>query len=49
MILVFIEPRVASFTELQVFRCFACGGMRSIEQKTGVYDQADRPRPSLFD
>ena len=49
MILVFIEPKVASFTELQIFRCFACGDMRSIEQKKSPYDQAAGLRPSLFD
>jgi transposase-like protein len=49
MVLVFIEPKVASFTELQIFRCFACGDMRSIEQKKSPYDQAARLRPSFFD
>lgn len=39
-VLVFIEPKVASFTELQIFRCFACGDMRSIEQKKSPDDQA---------
>jgi hypothetical protein len=38
--LVFIEPRVASFAELHIFRCFACGNVRSIEQKTNPYNQA---------
>jgi hypothetical protein len=32
MTLVRIEPRVASFTELHTFRCFACGDVRAIEQ-----------------
>ena len=32
MVLVFIEPRVAPFSELHIFRCFACGDMRSVEQ-----------------
>jgi len=49
MALVFIEPRVASFTELHIFRCFACGDMRSIEQKASPHNQVARPRPSLFD
>jgi hypothetical protein len=48
-VLVFIEPRVTSFTELQIFRCFACGDMRSIEQKMSPNNQAARPRPSFFD
>ena len=43
MVLVFIEPRVAS---LRKFRCFACGDMRSIEQKN---NQAAELRPSFFD
>jgi hypothetical protein len=46
MVLVFIEPRVVSFTELHIFRCFACGDMRSIEQKN---NQATELRPSFFD
>jgi transposase-like protein len=49
--LVFIEPKVASFAELQIFRCFACGRMRSIEQKINPYNQANvtEARPSFFD
>jgi hypothetical protein len=49
--LVFIEPRVASFAELQIFRCFACGDVRSIEQKTNPYNQAKAAEaaPSFFD
>jgi transposase-like protein len=49
MVLVFIEPRVASFTELNIFRCFSCGNMRSIEQKTNPHYQAAELRPSFFD
>jgi hypothetical protein len=49
MVLVFIEPRGASFTELNIFRCFACGNMRSIEQKTSPNNQAAGLRPSFFD
>ena len=49
--LVFIEPKVASFAELQIFRCFACGDVRSIEQKINPYNQANatEARPSFFD
>jgi len=47
--LVFIEPRVASFAELQIFRCFACGDVRSIEQKTDSCNQTTGVRPSFFD
>jgi hypothetical protein len=47
--LVFIEPKVASFVELHIFRCFACGNVRSIEQKTNPYNQASEARPSFFD
>ena len=49
MVLVFVEPRAASFTELDIFRCFACGNVRSTEQKANPYDQASRIRPSFFD
>jgi hypothetical protein len=44
MTLVFVEPRVASFSELHLFRCFACGDMRSFEQKAH-----DGERPTFFD
>ena len=40
MALVFVEPRVASFTELHIFRCFARGDVRSIEQKTSFIFKA---------
>ena len=46
MVLVFVEPRAASFTELDIFRCFACGNVRSTEQKVSPYDHV---RPSFFD
>jgi hypothetical protein len=46
MTLVFVEPRAASFGELHLFRCFACGDMRSIEQKT---NDDDKKRPTFFD
>jgi hypothetical protein len=45
MTLVFVEPRVASFSELHLFRCFACGDMRSIEQKT---NHGDEKRPTFW-
>jgi len=49
--LVLIEPRVASFAELHIFRCFACGNVQSIEQKTNPYNQVKgtEARPSFFD
>jgi hypothetical protein len=40
--LVLIEPKVASLAELQIFRCFACGDVRSIEQKINPYNQSQR-------
>jgi hypothetical protein len=50
MTLVLVEPRVASFTELHTFRCFACGDVRAIEQeKSHAVQAAAWPRPSLFD
>jgi len=35
MVLVRIDPRVAAFTELLTYRCFACGDVRAIEQQRG--------------
>ena len=46
MTLVFVEPKVASFSELHLLRCFACGDMRSIEQRVS---DGDEKRPSFFD
>ena len=46
MTLVFVEPKVASFSDLHLFRCFACGDMRSIEQRAS---DGDEKRPSFFD
>ena len=34
MKLIFIEPRVASLSELHIFRCIGCGDVRAIEQKS---------------
>jgi hypothetical protein len=49
MTLVRIAPKVAQFTELHTFRCFACGDVRAIEQgKTQMIQAAAWPRPSLF-
>jgi hypothetical protein len=49
MTLVLIEPRVASFAELHTFRCFACGDVRAVEQKTTHMVQAAAwPRPGMF-
>ena len=39
MVLVLVEPRAASFTELDIFRCFACGNVHSTEKKASPYDQ----------
>jgi len=49
MKLVFIEPRVASSSELHIFRCIGCGDVRAIEQKTTSHNQAAKTRPSFFD
>ena len=48
MELAYIEPKVASLAELHIFRCSACGDVRSIEQKTDPLDQIT-VRPSFFD
>jgi len=42
MVLVRIDPRVAAFTELHTFRCFACGDVRAIEQQKTDYVQRGR-------
>ncbi len=34
MVLVRVEPRVISFSELRTFRCFACDEIRTTEQRT---------------
>ena len=34
MVLVHVDPRVASFSELRTFRCFACDDIRTTAQKT---------------
>jgi transposase-like protein len=46
MVLVRIDPRVASFSELRTFRCFACDDLRATEQKTLLFTRVaaiDRP------
>ncbi len=49
MTLVLVEPRVASFTELHTFRCFACGDVRAVEQEKAQYIRpAVWPRPRLL-
>ena len=49
MVLVRIDPRVTSFTELLTYRCFDCGDVRAIEQeKTDYVRAAAWPRPSLI-
>jgi hypothetical protein len=45
MTIVFIEPRVASFNELQIFRCFACGDVRAIERKEANHVRALTTKP----
>ena len=37
MVLVRVDPRVAAFTELRTYRCFACGDVRAIEQQKTEY------------
>ena len=47
MVLVRVEPRVASFSELRTFRCFACDDGRVAEQKTLLFRHiaaGNRPR-----
>ena len=34
MVLVRIDPRVASLSELRTFRCFACDDVRATRQQT---------------
>jgi hypothetical protein len=49
MTLVLNEPKVASFTELQTFRCFACGDRLTGEQeKTQPVRSAVWPRSGFF-
>ncbi|HEY1475362.1 MAG TPA: hypothetical protein VGF53_14900 [Pseudolabrys sp.] len=40
MVLVRIDTRVASFSELHTFRCFACGYVRAIEHENTNYHPA---------
>ena len=42
MKLIFIEPRVASLSELHIFRCIGCGDVRAIEQKTTPHNRPPR-------
>jgi hypothetical protein len=43
MMLVQIDPRVASFAELHTFQCFSCGDVRAIEQNKTPFVQAVWP------
>jgi hypothetical protein len=47
MVLVRIDPRVASFSELHTYRCFACGDVRAIEQQNTNYHPAADQRRSV--
>jgi predicted RNA-binding Zn-ribbon protein involved in translation (DUF1610 family) len=45
MVLVRIDPRVASFSELHTYRCFTCGDVRAIEhENTNYQPSADQRR-----
>ena len=49
MALVRNDPRIASFDELDMFRCFTFGDVRAVEQHDNLYVQvAAWPHPSLF-
>lgn len=47
MVLVRVDPRVASFSELRTYRCFACGDVRAVEQSKGDYVSAAVQRGSV--
>jgi hypothetical protein len=48
MVLVRIDPRVASFSELRTFRCFACDDVRMTERPTILRTRVDAlARPLL--
>jgi transposase-like protein len=44
MVLVRVDPRVASFSELLTYRCFACGDVRAVERQMTDYAPAAAPR-----
>ncbi len=43
-VLVRVDPRVAAFSELHTYRCFACGDVRAIERQMTDYAPAAAPR-----
>jgi uncharacterized Zn finger protein len=47
MVLVRVDPRVASFSELRTYRCFACGDVRAVEQSKTDYVSAVDQRGSV--
>jgi len=47
MVLVRIDPRVASFSELHTYRCFTCGDVRAIEHENTNYHPAPVQRGSV--
>jgi len=50
MVLVRIDPRVASLSELRTFRCFACDDVRTARQQTILRTRVSaiaRPVPVL--
>jgi uncharacterized Zn finger protein len=47
MVLVRVDPRVASFSELCTYRCFACGDVRAVEQSKTDYVSAADQRGSV--
>jgi len=47
MVLVRVDPRVASFSELRAYRCFACGDVRAVEQSKADYVSAADQRGSV--
>ena len=48
MVLVRIDPRVASFSELRTFRCFACDDVRTMERPTILRTRVSALPPSPF-
>jgi transposase-like protein len=47
MVLVRVDPRVASFSELRTYRCFACGDVRAVEQQKTDYVSAAGQRGNV--
>jgi hypothetical protein len=48
MVLVRIDPRVASFSELRTFRCFACDDVRTTERPTFLRTRVSAIAPPLL-